>query len=72
MRGYIRNASPETFFVFSAAIGALIAGAITLYEPLDMGFWRLWGILLSFDVVTYVAMKAGWIRTPRQRSGIDT
>ncbi len=72
MRSYIRRSSPEVFFIFSAAIGAVIAGALTLYEPLNMGFWLLWGILLSFDVVTYIAMKAGWIRTPRQRSGIDS
>jgi len=71
MRGYLRNASPELYLVFSAAIGALIAAVLSRIEALSIGFWMLWGIMLSLDVVTYIAMKAGWIRTPRQRSGAD-
>jgi hypothetical protein len=36
-----------------------------------MNFLTLAAILLSIDVITYIAMKAGWIRTPKQRSGIE-
>lgn len=71
MRRYLRNATPEVYFIFSALIGALIAAGLS-FTQLGFGFWTMWGILLSIDVVTYIAMKAGWIRTPRQRSGTDT
>lgn len=71
MRRYLRNASPEVYFLVSALIGAAIAGLASRIPLVNFGFLELFGILLGFDVVTYIAMKAGWIRTPRQRSGID-
>lgn len=69
MRRYLRNASAETYFVASAIIGALLAAVISRISWVGFSFLELWGILLSVDVVTYLAMKAGWIRAPRERGG---
>ena len=71
MRRYLSNASPEAYLLVSALIGAGIAGLATLIPQIDFGFLEVFGILLSFDLLTYIAMKAGWIRTPRQRSGVE-
>jgi hypothetical protein len=68
----LRNASPETYLVFSALIGLVIAGVVSHIPGVDISFLVLAGIFLSFDVLTYIAMKVGWIRTPRQRSGTDS
>jgi hypothetical protein len=67
MRRYLRNASPETYFVASAIIGALLAAVVSRFSWVGLSFLELWGILLSADLVSYVAMKAGWIRPPRER-----
>ena len=72
MKRFLRNASPESYFVFSAVIGAVIAAVVSQIPGLDISFLVLLGIFLSVDLLTYIAMKAGWIRTPRQRSGIDS
>ena len=71
MRRYLKNASPEVYFVVSAVIGAVIAAFASRIPEIGFGFLEVFGILLSADLVVYVAMKAGWIRTPRQRSGVD-
>lgn len=72
MRRYLQHASPEAWFLFSAIIGVAIAWAATLIPGLGFRFIQILVILLSIDVATYIAMKAGWIRTPRQRSGVDS
>lgn len=72
MKRFLRNASPESYFVFSAVVGIVLAAIISQIPGLDMSFLLLLGIFLSVDLLTYIAMKAGWIRTPRQRSGIDS
>ena len=71
MRRFLSNASPELYLLVSALIGAGIAGIATLIPAVGFDFLELFGILLSIDLVVYIAMKAGWMRTPRQRSGID-
>ena len=72
MAKFLRTASPEKYLVFSAFIGILLAWVVSRIPGLDMDFLTLAAILLLIDVVTYVAMKAGLIRTARQRSGIDS
>lgn len=71
MAQFLRTASPGTFFLFSAVLGVVMAWLASMIPGLDMNFLTLAGILIALDVVTYIAMKAGWMRTPRQRSGID-
>lgn len=71
MAQFLRTASPGTFFLFSAFLGVVMAWIASMIPGLDMDFLTLAGILIALDVVTYIAMKAGWVRTPRQRSGID-
>jgi hypothetical protein len=69
MRRYLAGASPEAFFLASAVLGAAIAAIVSRISWPGMSFLKTWLILLSADVVIYIAMKAGWMRTPRQRSG---
>ncbi len=71
MKRFLKNATPEVYFVFSAVIGVLIAALASRIPGLELGFFRMLAILLSLDVITYIAMKLGWMKTPRQRSGID-
>ena len=72
MAKFLRTASPEKYLLFSALIGIGLAWLASRMAWLDMDFLTLAAILLSIDVITYIAMKAGWIRTPRQRSGIES
>ena len=72
MAKFLRTASPEKYLIFSAAIGILMAWLASRIPGLDMDFLTLAAILLALDIITYIAMKAGWVRTPRQRSGIDS
>ena len=51
--------------------GVALAAVASRIPGLDLGFLRLLAIFLSFDLLTYIAMKAGWIRTPAQRSGLE-
>ncbi len=67
----LRNATPEMYLIYSAFIGVLIAGGASLIPGIDFGFYRMLLILLSIDVITYIAMKLGWMKTPKQRSGIE-
>ena len=71
MARFLRNVSPEAYFLFSAFIGVVMAALASRIPGLDLSFATLLVIFLSLDVITYIAMKAGWIRTPRQRSGMD-
>ncbi len=71
MPRFLRNATPETYFIFSALVGAAIAAGASVIPGIDFGFFRILLILLSIDVITYIAMKRGWMKTPRQRSGAD-
>lgn len=72
MQKYLRNASPEAYFAVSALIGLVIAAVISRISVFGFSFLGLLGVLLSVDAVTYIAMKAGWIRTPRQRNGRES
>ena len=71
MARFLRNASPEVFCLVSALIGVVIAAAASRIPGIEMGFYRIFAVFFSADVMMYIAMKAGWLRTPRQRSGID-
>jgi hypothetical protein len=71
MPRFLRNATPETYFIFSAFIGVGIAAGASLIPGIDLGFLRMLLILLSIDIITYIAMKLGWMKTPRRRSGIE-
>jgi hypothetical protein len=67
---YLRNASPEVFFLFSAAVGVVFAAISSRIPAVGFSFWKLLFILLSVDVIRYVAMKAGWLTDrgqPRSR-----
>lgn len=72
MARFLRTASPEGYFLFSAFIGLVMAGVASMIPGLELSFVTLVVILLSIDVITYAAMKAGWMKTPRQRSGLDS
>ena len=69
MLRFLRNTTPGTYFIYSAFVGVLIAAGATLIPGIELGFIRMLLILLSIDVITYIAMKAGWIRIPGQRGG---
>ena len=69
MARFLRNASPEAYFLFSAVVGVIMAALASRIPGIDFGFFTVLAILLSVDVITYIAMKAGWMKTPRQRSG---
>ena len=71
MAQFLRTASPGTFFLFSAFLGLVMAWVASRIPGLGMNFLTLAAILIALDVITYIAMKAGWVRTPRQRSGLD-
>jgi hypothetical protein len=68
MRTYLKNATPEVYLLFCALTGVALAAVASRIPGLDFGFLRLLAIFLSFDLLTYIAMKAGWIRTPAQRN----
>jgi hypothetical protein len=71
MAKFLRTASPEQYFAFSALLGIVLAYIASRIPALDMDFLTLAAILVVIDLITYVAMKAGWMRTPRQRSGLE-
>ena len=71
MAKFLRTASPEKYLAFSAAKGIVLAWLTSRRPGLGRNYITLAAILLSIDVITYIAMKAGWIRTPKQRSGIE-
>lgn len=71
MRSYLRNASPEVYLLFCSLVAVVFAAAASRIPSLGFGFVQLLVIFVSFDVLVYIAMKAGWIRTPRQRSGVE-
>jgi hypothetical protein len=59
-----RKASPELFFVISALVGVLLSAVVSRVPALGFSFVQFLTIMLSADVVTYVAMKAGVVKTP--------
>lgn len=56
------------FFLFSAMLGVLMAAALSQIPLLDFGFREMLLVLLSVDVVNYIAMKSGFMREPRDRT----
>jgi hypothetical protein len=59
-----RKGSPELFFVISALLGILLSAVVSLVPALGFSFVQFLTIMLSADVVTYIAMKAGVVKTP--------
>ena len=57
---FLKRTSPEAEFVLSALIGVVIAGVMSRIPGLDLSFLTMLAILLSIDVIRYVAAKAGW------------
>ena len=67
MSRFLAPGSPERYFVFSAVLGLLIAAFVDRFPSISIGFLPTFLVLLSADVMFYVAMKAGWLRTPGQQ-----
>ncbi len=59
-----KKASAELFFVLSAAVGVLIAAGVSRVPGIGFSFLQILAIVLSGDVVIYIAMKAGWLKRP--------
>jgi hypothetical protein len=60
--------SPEAFALASAVVGVLMAALLTLVPAASFGtFWQMTAILLSADLVVYLAMKLGWLKMRRDR-----
>jgi hypothetical protein len=61
--------SAETYALANAIVAVLMAALLTRTPAVAFGtFWQMAAILIVADVVVYVVMKLGWIRTPRARS----
>lgn len=69
MRAYLRNASPEVYFVATAIVSIAIAAVFTWIPLFRFGsFIEMAGILVVSDVVIYGLMKFGVMRSPRDRN----
>lgn len=68
MRSYIRNASPELYLVVAAAVSIAIAAIVARVPLIRFGnFVEMSIVLLASDVVIYLLMKAGLMKSPRDR-----
>lgn len=68
MRAYLRNASPELYLVVAAAVSIAIAAIVTRVPLLRFGsFIEMSIVLLASDVVIYLLMKTGLMKSPRDR-----
>ena len=68
MRAYLRNSSPERYLVVAAAVSIAIALIVTRVPLLRFGsFLEMSVVLLASDVVIYVLMKIGLVKSPRDR-----
>ncbi len=69
MRDTLRTASPETYLLFTALLGVVIAAGLTQVPALAFGnFWLMAGALVAGDVVVYLMVKLGWLKRPRERN----
>ena len=66
MSRFLAPGSAERYFVFSAVLGLLIAALVDRFPSVSFGFIPMFLVLLSADVMYYVAMKAGWLPVPGQ------
>jgi hypothetical protein len=58
--------SLENYTIFFAISGVLIAGLLTFIPVAAFGtFWQMATILVTADLVVYIAMKLKLIRLPR-------
>lgn len=68
MRAHLRNASPELYLVVAAAVSIAIAAIVTRVPRLQFGsFIEMSVVLLASDVVIYLLMKIGLMKSPRDR-----
>ena len=69
MRTHLRNASPELYLVVAATVSIAIAAIFTRVPLLRFGsFTGMSIVLLASDLVIYVLMKTGLMKSPRDRS----
>lgn len=69
MRAYLRNASPEVYFVATAIVSIAIAAVFARIPLLRFGsFVEMSIVLVASDLVIYVLMKIGFMKSPRDRS----
>jgi hypothetical protein len=57
---FLNRTSAEAEFVLSALIGVVIAAVLSRIPGLGLSFTTMLAILLSIDVIRYIANKAGW------------
>jgi hypothetical protein len=68
VRAYLRNASPEAYLAVAAAISIAIALIVTRVPLLRFGsFLEMSVVLLASDLVIYMLMKIGLMKSPRDR-----
>ena len=69
MRAYFRNASPELYLVVAVVISVAICAIFTQIGLLRFGsFGVMAAVLVASDVVIYLLMKLGVVKSPRERS----
>jgi len=66
MSNGIFRTSAEGFALYSAVVGVLIAALLAQTQMLAFGSFRMMvAVFLVADLMTYLTMKAGIIRSPR-------
>ena len=66
----IRNSTAEGYTLFAVVISVLIAAVLTQVPALRFGsFWLMAGILIGADLIFYLVMKLGVLKTPKGRTG---
>lgn len=68
MRAYLRNASAELHLAGAAVVSIAIAAIFARVPLMRFGnFVEMSIVLLASDVVVYLLMKAGLMKSPRDR-----
>ena len=66
MRARLRNASPELYLIAAGGVSIAIAAIVTRVPLLQFGsFVEMSIVLLASDVVIYLLMKIGLMKSPR-------
>ena len=68
MRAYLRKPSPEQYLVVAVVISVAICAIFTQIGFLRFGsFGVMAAVLVASDVVIYLLMKLGVVKSPRDR-----
>jgi hypothetical protein len=68
VREYFRNASPELYLVVAIVISIAVCAVFTRIGFLRFGsFGVMAAVLVASDVVIYLLMKLGVVKSPRDR-----